>query len=329
MQWCYAAPTDVLGALDMDAVTNFRVSMDFCYGRSWDIGTSSLLVWALGAAPSKDTLWTSNNNRTEVPGCPWTPDHETPAAPLHVVLALMSTGPVGISDALGFTNAPLIKRTITADGTLLKPSKAVTSVDSTLVGGDAAPKGNVYATYSSCASGVDANTNKAQVHAHQFVSFQLKQPWSVPAADFYPPISHSLQYVQRAFGSACANGTDASSCVKPALGTNQPVTLPKSDFSNVTGGTAYAPAVTTVWPVCAQSGWVILGELDKYVPLSPVRFSDVACTAGGVGATVHGSAGETVTVTLLRPSATGEAAAVVLTTHVQLSSKRSAQVSWH
>ena len=64
VQWCYATPTDVLAAVDMPAVTNFRVSFDFCYGNSWHIGLSSMLVWTLGAHPSKDTLWTTANNFT-------------------------------------------------------------------------------------------------------------------------------------------------------------------------------------------------------------------------------------------------------------------------
>ena len=92
IQWCYASPNVVLASLNFPAVTNFRVSFDYCYGRSYEIGESSLLVWAVGAAPSKDTLWTTNNNRTETPGCAWTVDHETVAAELHVVLAIMSTG---------------------------------------------------------------------------------------------------------------------------------------------------------------------------------------------------------------------------------------------
>ena len=92
VQWCYATPTDVLAALDMPSVTNFRVSFDFCYGGSFNIGTSGMLVWALGAHPSKDTLWTTTNNHTAIPGCSWTRDHEAPAAELHVMLALMSTG---------------------------------------------------------------------------------------------------------------------------------------------------------------------------------------------------------------------------------------------
>jgi hypothetical protein len=101
VQWCYAAPTDVLNSLAMPALTNFRVSNDFCYGESWNVGVSSLIVWAAGSAPSKDTLWTTDNGKFSVPGCAWTPDHEEPAAELHVVIALMTMGPVGISDLIG------------------------------------------------------------------------------------------------------------------------------------------------------------------------------------------------------------------------------------
>jgi hypothetical protein len=143
VQWCYAAPTDVLASLEMPALTNFRVSMDFCYGESWNVGLSSLIVWAAGSAPSKDTLWTSTNGKFAVPGCPWTPDHEAPAVELHVVVALMTTGPVGISDGFNMTNATLISRTIAQNGLLLKPSKPLTSVDSMLDGYANAPKGHV------------------------------------------------------------------------------------------------------------------------------------------------------------------------------------------
>ena len=60
----------------------------------------------------------------------------------------MSRGPVGLSDALGMSNATLLQRTITRDGTLLKPAKPVTAVDSTFRS-QGAPTGQVYASYDS------------------------------------------------------------------------------------------------------------------------------------------------------------------------------------
>jgi hypothetical protein len=83
MQWCMASPTDLLQALNYPSVTNLRASTDFYYGTSWDIGLSSLLIWSLGAIPSKDTFWTSNQNDIAVGlgGCPGggCPDDHTTA----------------------------------------------------------------------------------------------------------------------------------------------------------------------------------------------------------------------------------------------------------
>jgi hypothetical protein len=297
VQWCYATPTDILGALEMPAVTNFRVSNDFCYGESWRVGVSSLIVWAAGGFPSKDTLWTSNNAKFSVGGCPWTPDHETPAAALHVVIALMSTGPVGISDMEGGTNVTLIKRAITEDGTLLKPSKPISLVDSGLAatsvgnGNEAAlpgPSGEIYSTYSAATPPTKLGLKAAT--AYYFVSFKMTAEFGVSKRDFYPALSAAkLTLVFREFseGEGCVNGSAAHTCVATASSDapNQIFTAPKSDLSNVTGGTDFAPAVTTVWPVCAN-GCALLGDLSKYVALSAQRFSRVECTATGVAATV-------------------------------------------
>ena len=331
VQWCYATPTDILAALEMPAVTNFRVSMDFCYGHSWDVGVSSLIVWAAGAFPSKDTLWTSDNGKFPVPGCNWSPDHESVAAPLHVVIALMSTGPVGISDMIGGTNVSLIKRTITGDGTLLKPAKPLSSIDSALAAGKgtsadlaqsrtpdghrdslfsaaaaAAPSGQVYSTYTA-AAGTPASPvpgspgapgwTSPTVSSWIFVSFLMKAEFSLGVGDFFPAPKSGPKLVHREFGTGtvCANGTAASTCVS-----SKPIVLPKSDASNVTGGTDFAPAVTTVWPAdtCA-SGYIFLGDLTKYVAASSLRFSKVACTATGVSTTVHGVEGERVPITVI------------------------------
>ena len=55
IQWCFCTPMLLMWTLNAPAVSNFRVSYDFYYGGSWDIGRSSLIVWAMGSAPSKGT----------------------------------------------------------------------------------------------------------------------------------------------------------------------------------------------------------------------------------------------------------------------------------
>ena len=300
IQWCYATPSDVLASLDFPAVTNFRVSFDFCYGRSWDIGESSLLVWALGAAPSKDTLWTTDNKKTAIPGCPWTPDHEAPAAELHLVLALMSTGPVGISDAIGFTNSTILKRAIREDGVLLKPTRAITAVDSSFVkssaGGRLGVGGYLYGS-----SGVGPSWI--------LVSFMTTETLAVSINDLWPPLksqSSLLAYRQFTDGSRCINGegVDVNDCVrvisvKESIKHMEILVEPSSLHSSP--GSEFVPTITHIWQSCEEGGWFFLGELSKYVPLSPARFLDVTCHALGVAATITGKIGEIVELTALRP----------------------------
>jgi hypothetical protein len=57
----------------------------------------------------------------------------------------------------------------------------------------------------------------------------------------------------------------------------------------------------------------LLGELDKFVPLSSKRFSDVRATQARLTAVVTGMVGEVVHVTGLRPVRNGTAWLVVRT----------------
>ena len=50
---------------------------------------------------------------------------------------------MGISDAINMTDVPLIQRTIAADGTLLKPSKPLTTIDSSIAALGATDKVNM------------------------------------------------------------------------------------------------------------------------------------------------------------------------------------------
>ena len=322
VQWCYATPTDALATLDLPYITNMRVSTDFCYGSSWDIGLSSLLPWAVGQAPSKDTLWTSDNGGFEVPGCDWTADHERPAAPLHVLLALLSTGPVGISDALHQTNATLALRMIRADGVLLKPARPITSVDATLAA-DGAPPGQLMQTHS-------PSDPASVARVHLFLSFLMDASWAVTASQLYPAPAldddSPTLFAVRAFDDSghvgCIDGADAAAgCIDALVSLGKPsdilFTAPASDKTNVTGGTNYRPMLTAAWPVCAPSGWVLLGELDKYVPLATSRFVKTACATDGLSATVCGAPAEApITVTVLKPSADGKPASVVVSKQV-------------
>lgn len=297
VQWCYATPSDVLASVKMPAVTQFRVSFDYCYGRSWDIGESSLLVWALGKHPSKDTLWTTDNARLETPGCPWTPDKESEAAELHLILALMSTGPVGISDSIGYSNSTLLKRAIRTDGVLLKPSKAITAVDTAFLTSKGRVGGYLYGT---------AGIGPSWI----FVSFQTAIRRDVTVQDFWPPLPQlrpAFLAIRQNFKGPCVHNTSAVNCVDDlvriqykkdkAMHTSKVFSLPpKNEDSSL-----FAPTLSYAWKNCKSSHWFLLGELSKYVPLSPARFQSLSCTQTGVSAIIIGDVGEEVELTALRP----------------------------
>ena len=106
----------------------------------------------------------------------------------------------------------------------------------------------------------------------------MTSAWQLPRSDFFPLLGASARLVYRNFGdgSGCVH-LSTSGCVSIANSGAYAATLPASDASNITGGTDLAPAVTTFWAVDEACQWLILGELDKYVALSDVRFSSAAC----------------------------------------------------
>jgi hypothetical protein len=53
-------------------------------------------------------------------------------------------------------------------------------------------------------------------------------------------------------------------------------------------------------------GWVLLGEVGRYVQVSRDRFGEVAFAAEGLRATLSGSPGEEATFTALKPAPGGD-----------------------
>ena len=51
------------------------------------------------------------------------------------------------------------------------------------------------------------------------------------------------------------------------------------------------------------AGWVLVGEIDKYVPMSKIRFGGVSATANGISVQVMGLANESVKVCAAAASA--------------------------
>ena len=292
MQWCMASPTDLMQALNYPSVTNLRASTDYYYGSSWDIGLSSLLIWSLGAVPSKDTFWTSNQTDIAIKlgGCPASSgcprDHSDAGCELHLMLAVLSTGPVGFSDAYNRTNVALLQHATNSatksDGMVVKPSKPVTAVDSTL--GPTPPKGHVLGTYCGSSAG---RAGEVAVSSWNFVAHQLKAPYNIRVSDFYPAVMPSLQWaVTREWHDApCHNGSAVPGPCASTVAVNAAdlsSTVVSAAAADSTGEGEYAAQLHTVVPVCPGSGWAVLGTLDTYASLSPSIYGSILCTAQGL-----------------------------------------------
>lgn len=206
------------------------------------------------------------------------------------MLALFSTGPIGFSDAPGWTNATLLARTCNANGTLLQPSRPVTSVDSTFdVTPGAAPRGYVLGTHSS----IDGTT----AAAHYVLSHQLASDFSLRALDLWPPITPGARYAAVSWHvlQRCANESAAASCgvallTAPPLPAGQLLVLPRY----APGTDPFAPSLTVVVPRCPASGAALLGEAAKFATVSSQRVTALQCTAAGLTLTVQGLPGEAV-----------------------------------
>ena len=131
IQYCMSYPRHILQALEVSRVTQARVSGDYGAGlkdpakSQWNIGISSILADAVGIAPFKDVLWSTEMQ----PGSDYGPSAVEPLPDRAILLATQSTGPVAVGDGINYTNAQRILRCCREDGLILKPDRPLTTIN--------------------------------------------------------------------------------------------------------------------------------------------------------------------------------------------------------
>lgn len=125
--------------------------------------------------------------------------------------------------------------------------------------------------------------------------------------DLYPPPTSGATFVHRDWHQSpeCIDGADAltSGCVAFATATpgqSTPLLALNAGMEWPLNGT-HTTQLHTITPA-GLGTWVLLGELDKFVCVSSVRFSQVTATPTRLTAAVAGAEGEQVHVTALRPN---------------------------
>lgn len=302
VQFCMAMPSDIMMSTKLNWVTNARASNDYAEGDNLvRVPGAGLLMWSLGMRPSKDNFWTANASDS-----PYQHGQNSPANPgsnceLNAIVSVLSTGPVGISDKAGGTNATIAMATCDTAGTLLQPSKPLTPSDRTYAPAGRWPRLQgqlaLWNSYTAVGNATLAWFSVSVVTNARAAGTPVEL---VPAVDFYPAPSPGALLVHREWHESparCRPGADAVStgCVSLA-----PPNRTASSRSAAASDLKFDLFVSS--PVLA-GGWVLLGEIGKYVSVSEARFASVVATAATLTVQVHGAPAEVVSVTALRAGA--------------------------
>lgn len=284
IQYCMPYIRHLLQSLEVEQVTQARASDDYVIPPyvgvdNWRIGGQSMLIDALGLAPSKDGFWSS----AVQPNNPYGEDRYEPYSRLQSAVTTLSAGPVAIADGIGYSDRDLIMMSCMADGRLLQPSLPATLIDAAFVERSmhkgSGPDGEVWFAPS-------------RISQHTFGSLfvaDLQKDWNIR------PVN--LQYDLRRNEPKQMYFVHESNFTEPPAvwSNNKPLMLSAcpsySDFS-----------VWTVSPVLSN-GWSIAGERNKWVKMSPHRFIDIAIELDGIEVSIVGVVQESITVDFITPEA--------------------------
>ena len=316
IQMCMQYSRHVLHTIEMDAVTQARASTDYhpvnqngcklgapnptC--TQWNIGLTSLFYSALGIIPSKD------NFRTSVTSTP-----REPNPLLQALVAGLSGGPVGPSDAIGFMDFAVVHHICRGpDGYLNKPHKPATPLDVAFNMGfaDAASEG-----LDSLPTVWDAYTTLNGSTWHYVLAVNLQLPVVLRPSDLYALASAS-RHVAFEYFPECwrdVNATKTGVCTfehgpghTSSFNASSPLVLRPggvkgNNFGDDANATPFRYVVTApIFP----SGFVLLGETGKFFVATEDRFSDLRHSDDGFSVTVMGGLTEPhVNVVVLPPGA--------------------------
>jgi hypothetical protein len=151
IQYCMSLPRHILTALEIPSVTHTRVSGDYASalstppGPQWAIGISSMFAEAIGLASFKDVFWSTSVQ----PGAPYGKSPREVLPDRAILIATLSTGPVGPGDAIDYTNVERIMKCCRKDGLILKPDRPLTTLNALIADWatfDSHSQGELYST---------------------------------------------------------------------------------------------------------------------------------------------------------------------------------------
>ncbi len=260
LQLCMMTPSFVLASSELSRVTNGRGTSDNDHQSQADLhpfGHSGLLMGAFGIWASRDNVFTTAYE----PFCPkgncTSPDYR-----LQNVAAVLGGGPYGPSDGLGFFNIRLIMRSCRKDGVLLKADRPLaTTTESMLVNFENDPsgfQGYVWSTHSQIGS----------MRWTMILSIDTTQEIQLSTHGLDMPLN--TMYVLWDFWSSDGEGPPRTAKIV----SNNTFTIPQSPPPSPILPRSSSGFYHILSPVLS-SGWCILGEGKKIVPVSSHRFVSI------------------------------------------------------
>ena len=320
-------PSDHMASAEMSwsAVVGARCGHDMDTSGTSQMASFGAFLAALRIRPIMDVLWTTPNQ-------PGNYEHLKlrQRIELEIIIATLTTGPIGFGDAENRTNATRLFLASRADGVILKPCFPALRLDSAYVAGlgrgDSA--GEVWTAPSAPARSI---SSRADRRANSFARLEAVPAsidaaiddekedgvwwWNVlvygtpkgvaplrveelwprptdPAAAFLAGPSWSSHQS----GLSCKDGMSVSSCGLASWSVGTPLLLPDVVATEIESVGWVLLSAAPVLP----GGWVLLGEFGrKYVAVSPQRF---LISPAAAAARSEASGGDSGADDALRPS---------------------------
>jgi hypothetical protein len=319
----------LLHSTKLKAATHARVAPDYMGWRdgnndtiagrsglyfSYGVGPASLLAWAVGLLPYKDSFYSSSTEvNTDPSGESKYQNFTEPFPYTHALASALSAGPISPGDGVGGGDAALVMTLCRSDGTLLKPERPAISMDAYWIrkqfgGGVAAAgskRGPEEVTQPLSASMVDGqlwsthvelpltsadglNNNQVALW-HLLTAIQLEEAYNLSLAELRSataawggPTPHSNQAPVAALWTESGVPTafvllNDSSALPLAKGN------PKLGYGSLQYYVVAEPL---------SNGWVVWGEAGKIIPVSRQRVVSLELNSSSVLVHLHGTEGE-------------------------------------
>jgi hypothetical protein len=281
-QLCMTGAAHLMDAIDHPNVTTVRTSIDyqanFCKEGFWpQFHTVNMIARAIGVWPFKDNFHSSET-----------------FGQAEALISSLSAGMVGIGDALGKTDVPIVMGTCREDGLLLKPDRPATPIDPMFL----THERPFTVTTESVRKGLGewiylAAFHIAENHPDRTDNDKL---WAILLYDgldlndmfVYPDTVTDWAFDMRRdigrSGTMVAYNwkTREASVVTDAF--DIPAAPNHNEFSYI----VLAPIF--------ENGLALIGEPDKYVTVADKRFESIKPQKNGIDVTLTGAPGESVTV---------------------------------